>query len=159
LVLEMTETMLLDDPDKALERLRELKLAGIRVAIDDFGTGYSSLSYLTSLPLSELKIDRSFVRDLGVSPQSSAVVTAIIALARSLGLRTVAEGVETIRQMEVLHRLGCRVMQGFLFAKPMPAHEVPRWLENTVVPRQAEWMTSGTLERVGDAPRPLGALR
>jgi predicted signal transduction protein with EAL and GGDEF domain/DNA-binding response OmpR family regulator len=159
LQLEITETGLMKDLQEVIPNMHRLNQVGVEISIDDFGTGYSSLSYLTSLPLSELKIDRSFVRDLGVSPQSSAVVTAIIALARSLGLRTVAEGVETIRQMEVLHRLGCRVMQGFLFAKPMPAHEVQRWLENTVVPRQAEWMTSGTLERVGDAPRPLGALR
>lgn len=159
LQLEITETGLMKDLQEVIPIMHRLNQVGVEISIDDFGTGYSSLSYLTSLPLSELKIDRSFVRDLGVSPQSSAVVTAIIALARSLGLRTVAEGVETIRQMEVLHRLGCRVMQGFLFAKPMPAYEVQRWLENTVVPRQAEWMTSGTLERVGDAPRPLGALR
>jgi EAL domain-containing protein (putative c-di-GMP-specific phosphodiesterase class I) len=157
--LEITETGLMKDLQEVIPILHRLNQVGVEISIDDFGTGYSSLSYLTSLPLSELKIDRSFVRDLGVSPQSSAVVTAIIALARSLGLRTVAEGVETIRQMEVLHRLGCRVMQGFLFAKPMPPQEIQRWLETTVVPRQAEWMTSGTLERIGDAPRPLGAMR
>jgi EAL domain-containing protein (putative c-di-GMP-specific phosphodiesterase class I) len=159
LQLEITETGLMKDLQEVIPILHRLNQVGVEISIDDFGTGYSSLSYLTSLPLSELKIDRSFVRDLGVSPQSSAVVTAIIALARSLGLRTVAEGVETIRQMEVLHRLGCRVMQGFLFAKPMPPQEIQRWLETTVVPRQAEWMTSGTLERIGDAPRPLGAMR
>ena len=105
----------------SLHRLNEI---GVEISIDDFGTGYSSLAYLTTLPISELKIDRSFVRDLGITPQSSAVVTAIIALARSLGLRVVAEGVENLRQMEVLHRLGCGVMQGFLFSRAMPPDDL-----------------------------------
>jgi predicted signal transduction protein with EAL and GGDEF domain/DNA-binding response OmpR family regulator len=157
LQLEITETGLMKDLESVIPTLQRLNEAGVKISIDDFGTGYSSLSYLTSLPLSELKIDRSFVKDLGSSPQSSAVVTAILALARSLGLRVVAEGVETIRQMEVLHRLGCRVMQGFLFAKPMPPDEIPTWLATTVLPRQAEWIASSTLERGGDAARPLAA--
>jgi EAL domain-containing protein (putative c-di-GMP-specific phosphodiesterase class I) len=87
-----------------------------------------------------LKIDRSFIRDLGITPQSAAVVTAIIALARSLGLRVVAEGVESLRQMEVLHRLGCGVMQGFLFSRALPAAELRSWLEQTVLPRKAAWI-------------------
>ena len=157
LQLEITETGLMKDLQGVIPTLLRLNEVGVQISIDDFGTGYSSLSYLTSLPLSELKIDRSFVKDLGVSPQSSAVVTAIIALARSLGLRVVAEGVETIRQMEVLHRLGCRVMQGFLFARPMPPDDVQTWLETTVLPRQAEWIASGTLERGSDPSRPIGA--
>jgi len=157
LQLEITETGLMKDLESVIPTLQRLNEVGVKISIDDFGTGYSSLSYLTSLPLSELKIDRSFVKDLGSSPQSSAVVTAILALARSLGLRVVAEGVETIRQMEVLHRLGCRVMQGFLFAKPMPPDEIPTWLATTVLPRQAEWIASSTLERGGDAARPLAA--
>jgi len=107
-----------------LDRLNEI---GVEISIDDFGTGYSSLAYLTTLPISELKIDRSFVRDLGITPQSSAVVTAIIALARSLGLRVIAEGVENLRQMEVLHRLGCGVMQGFLFSRPIPPDDLERF--------------------------------
>ncbi len=157
LQLEITETGLMKDLESVIPTLQRLNEAGVKISIDDFGTGYSSLSYLTSLPLSELKIDRSFVKDLGSSPQSSAVVTAILALARSLGLRVVAEGVETIRQMEVLHRLGCRVMQGFLFAKPMPPDEIPTWVATTVLPRQAEWIASSTLERGGDAARPMAA--
>jgi len=93
-----------------------------------------------------VKIDRSFVRDLGMTPQSAAVVTAIIALARSLGLRVVAEGVESLRQMDVLHRLGCGIMQGFLFSKPLPPAELQRWLEQTVLPRKAPWIA-----RAGEA--------
>ena len=107
IMLEITEDNLMKDLQNVIPSLHRLNEIGVEIAIDDFGTGYSSLAYLTTLPISELKIDRSFVRDLGVTPQSSAVVTAIIALARSLGLRVIAEGVETLRQMEVLHRLGC----------------------------------------------------
>jgi EAL domain-containing protein (putative c-di-GMP-specific phosphodiesterase class I) len=132
----------------SLHRLNEI---GIEISIDDFGTGYSSLAYLTTLPISELKIDRSFVRDLGITLQSSAVVTAIIALARSLGIRVIAEGVENLRQMEVLHRLGCSTMQGFLFSKPLPAEDLEEWLAQTVLPRKAPWI--GQVEDVD----PIGA--
>jgi predicted signal transduction protein with EAL and GGDEF domain/DNA-binding NarL/FixJ family response regulator len=140
--LEITETGLMKDLQEVIPTLHRLNELGIEISIDDFGTGYSSLAYLTMLPLSELKIDRSFVRDLGVTPQSSAVVTAIIALARSLGLRVVAEGVETLRQMEVLHRLGCSVMQGFLFSRAIPPDELERWLDQTVLPRKAPWIAA-----------------
>ena len=102
------------------------------------------------MPISELKIDRSFVRELGVTPQSSAVVTAIIALARSLNLRVIAEGVETLRQMEVLHRLGCTVMQGFLFSRALPHDELQGWLEKTILPRKAPWM--GVAADIKDLP-------
>ena len=138
--LEVTETHLMKDLENVIPSLHRLNEIGVEIAIDDFGTGYSSLAYLTTLPISELKIDRSFVRDLGITPQSSAVVTAIIALARSLGLRVVAEGVENLRQMEVLHRLGCTVMQGFLFHRAMPPDELERWLQTTVLPRKAPWI-------------------
>jgi len=125
---------------------------GVEISIDDFGTGYSSLAYLTTLPISEVKIDRSFVRDLGITPQSSAVVTAIIALARSLGLRVVAEGVENLRQMEVLHRLGCGVMQGYLFSRPIPPDDLEAWLKNTILPRRAPWIgQAGSAEASEDS--------
>ena len=126
--LEITETGLMKDLQNVIPSLHRLNEIGVEISIDDFGTGYSSLAYLTTLPISELKIDRSFVRDLGMTPQSSAVVTAIIALARSLGLRVIAEGVENLRQMEVLHRLGCGVMQGFLFSRPQPPEDIETWL-------------------------------
>ncbi len=138
--LEITETGLMKDLQNVIPSLHRLNEIGVEISIDDFGTGYSSLAYLTTLPISELKIDRSFVRDLGMTPQSSAVVTAIIALARSLGLRVIAEGVENLRQMEVLHRLGCGVMQGFLFSRPLPADDIEAWLEQTVLPRKAPWI-------------------
>ena len=138
--LEITETGLMKDLQNVIPALHRLNEIGVEISIDDFGTGYSSLAYLTTLPISELKIDRSFVRDLGMTPQSSAVVTAIIALARSLGLRVIAEGVENLRQMEVLHRLGCGVMQGFLFSRPQPPEEIEKWLQQTILPRKAPWI-------------------
>ena len=138
--LEITETGLMKDLQNVIPALHRLNEIGVEISIDDFGTGYSSLAYLTTLPISELKIDRSFVRDLGMTPQSSAVVTAIIALARSLGLRVIAEGVENLRQMEVLHRLGCGVMQGFLFSKPLPPEDIETWLQQTILPRKAPWI-------------------
>jgi predicted signal transduction protein with EAL and GGDEF domain len=138
--LEITEDNLMKELQNVIPCLHRLNDIGVEISIDDFGTGYSSLAYLTTLPISELKIDRSFVRELGITPQSSAVVTAIIALARSLGLRVVAEGVETLRQMEVLHRLGCGLMQGFLFSKAVPSSELLVWLEQTVLPRKAPWI-------------------
>ncbi|ODU09970.1 MAG: histidine kinase [Rubrivivax sp. SCN 71-131] len=140
IMLEITEDNLMQELQSVIPALHRLNEIGVEIAIDDFGTGYSSLSYLTTLPISELKIDRSFVRELGISPQSSAVITAVIALARSLGLRVVAEGVETLRQMEVLHRLGVGVMQGFLFSRPVSAIDLELWLEQSLHGRKAPWI-------------------
>ncbi len=159
--LEITEDNLMKGLQNVIPALHRLNEIGVEISIDDFGTGYSSLAYLTTLPISELKIDRSFVRDLGITPQSAAVVTAIIALARSLGLRVVAEGVETLRQMEVLHRLGRGVMQGFLFSRAVPSEDLQRWLEQTVLPRKAPWIGAAvdaepapTSEPRAASPRP-----
>ncbi len=138
--LEITETGLMKDLQNVIPALHRLNEIGVEISIDDFGTGYSSLAYLTTLPISELKIDRSFVRDLGLTPQSGAVITAIIALARSLGLRVIAEGVENLRQMEVLHRLGCVVMQGFLFSRPQLPEDIETWLQQTILPKKAPWI-------------------
>ncbi len=151
--LEITETGLMKDLQNVIPSLHRLNEIGVEISIDDFGTGYSSLAYLTTLPISELKIDRSFVRDLGLTPQSSAVVSAIIALARSLGLRVIAEGVENLRQMEVLHRLGCGVMQGFLFSRPQPAEDVENWLKQTVLPKKAPWIGKAGTNDLIDALR------
>ena len=154
--LEITETGLMKELQNVIPALHRLNEIGVEISIDDFGTGYSSLAYLTTLPISELKIDRSFVRDLGITPQSSAVVTAIIALARSLGLRVIAEGVENLRQMEVLHRLGCGVMQGFLFSRPVPPDELESWLQQTVVTREAPWIVQAGPGAFFEAGRPGG---
>lgn len=157
--LEITETGLMKELQNVIPTLHRLNEIGVEISIDDFGTGYSSLAYLTTLPISELKIDRSFVRDLGMTPQSSAVVTAIIALARSLGLRVIAEGVENMRQMEVLHRLGCGVMQGFLFSRPQPAEQLEQWLQQTVLPRKAPWIVNADDAEASDALRAASDAR
>ncbi|MGL6112855.1 MAG: putative bifunctional diguanylate cyclase/phosphodiesterase [Rubrivivax sp.] len=149
--LEITETGLMKELQSVIPSLHRLKEIDVEISIDDFGTGYSSLAYLTTLPISELKIDRSFVHDLGVTPQSSAVVTAIIALARSLSLRVIGEGVENLRQMEVLHRLGCSAMQGFLFSRAIPPDDLERWLEQTVLPRKAPWIGQADALELGGA--------
>ena len=140
LQIEITETSLMKDLKVVQAGLRRLSAVGLGLAIDDFGTGYSSLSYLTTLPITELKIDGSFIRQLGDQPQGTAVVTAIIALSRSLGLAVVAECVESLHQMELLHRLGCDIMQGYLFSRPMPPEGVEAWLRDTVLPRRAPWI-------------------
>ena len=112
------------DPAAGLKVLQDLRALGVELAIDDFGTGYSSLSYLKRFPVDVLKIDRSFVDGLGDDPEDTAIVTAIISLGRALGLRVVAEGVETERQLAELRRLGCDRAQGFMFARPRPAPEL-----------------------------------
>lgn len=119
LCVEVTETTLMSDPGalRALERLRDL---GVKVAVDDFGTGYSSLSQLKQLPVDVLKIDRSFVAGLGLSPDDTAIIRAIVELARAVGLGVVAEGIEHPRQVDELLRLGCRRGQGWLYAKALP---------------------------------------
>ena len=123
LVLELTESMLMDDVQDALALMHELKTLGVTLSIDDFGTGYSSLSYLKRLPLDELKVDRSFVVDLPGRRTDAAIVQAVIDLGHSLGMSVTAEGVETTEQLECLRQLGCDRYQGFLFSKPLPAHQ------------------------------------
>lgn len=124
LTLEITESALMLDADTALEVLRALKQVGVQLAIDDFGTGYSSLSYLQQFPFDMLKIDRSFVDQLGTRPASEQIVSSVIGLAHALGLKVVAEGVETVHQLEILRSLGCDLAQGFLFSVPRPAEEI-----------------------------------
>lgn len=119
LCLEITESLVLDDIDAAVRRLEGLRSLGVRIAIDDFGTGYSSLSHLKRLPVDELKIDRSFVSDGFEDQQSSSFVRAIIELATTLGLETVAEGVEDAKQAAWLEAAGCSLAQGYLYSRPM----------------------------------------
>jgi len=120
LELELTETILMQTTDTAVTTLKELKSLGIRLSIDDFGTGYSSLNYLKSFPIDTLKIDQSFVRDLSISQEDKAIIHAMIALGHSLNLHVIAEGVETVQQLEYLSEKDSDAVQGFLFSKPLP---------------------------------------
>jgi diguanylate cyclase (GGDEF)-like protein/PAS domain S-box-containing protein len=120
LTLELTESMLMDDVDRSIARLEQLRALGVSLAIDDFGTGYSSLAYLKRFPIDELKIDRLFVRGIDRNPRDAALVAAIISLGHSLGLRVVAEGVETEAHLAVVRSQGCDLAQGFHFSRPLP---------------------------------------
>ena len=120
LKFELTESLMLDNVDDCIAKMGQLKAQGVRFSVDDFGTGYSSLAYLTRLPLDQLKIDQSFVRNLGVRHSDGLIVQTIIAMARSLDLEVIAEGVETVAQKELLAQLGCDLYQGYLFARPAP---------------------------------------
>ncbi len=128
LVLEITEGTMLVDVDGVAGRLAELRAKGVRIAIDDFGTGFSSLAYLQRFPLDELKIAREFVDGVVTDDRRSRLVEAIAALARSLDLQTIAEGIEEPAQLERLTALGCAVGQGYLFSRPVPAADVPQLL-------------------------------
>jgi diguanylate cyclase (GGDEF)-like protein/PAS domain S-box-containing protein len=132
LKLELTESVVLDNVEEVIQRMQALKALGIGFSLDDFGTGYSSLSYLKRLPLDQIKIDQSFVRDLnevaGEGAHDDAIVRAILALSDSLALQVVAEGVETPAQLDYLRRAGCPAFQGYLFARPMPVADWPDWL-------------------------------
>jgi EAL domain-containing protein (putative c-di-GMP-specific phosphodiesterase class I) len=126
--LEITESALLQDPDETTRKLELLRVSGVGIAIDDFGTGYSSLSRLSMLPVDTLKIDRSFTSGLPGNEVSLALVSTIIALARTFRLVTIAEGVETAGQFETLRKLGCEQSQGYLHGKPQPYEEITRRL-------------------------------
>ena len=124
LELEITETAMLRDTDATLARMHQLHTLGIRIAMDDFGTGYSSLSYLRRFPFDRIKIGRSFIRELGTLDDCIAIVRAVVALGRDLGMAITAEGVETRQQLETLERAGCTEVQGYLFSRPVPISEV-----------------------------------
>ena len=134
LELELTETLLLGNADVTLSVLQELKAMGLTLAIDDFGTGYSSFSYLKRFPVSKLKIDRSFVRDVAVSPDDAAITTAIISMAKSLNLKVIAEGVEDEAQMSFLRAHQCDEIQGYYFSVPLAVDKVAEKLRGEAVP-------------------------
>jgi diguanylate cyclase len=128
LYIEVTETALMTDPNRATTVLAELNAAGVRVSIDDFGTGQTSLGYLSTLPIGELKIDRSFIADMIDEPGHAAIVHSIAELGHSLGFRVVGEGIESREVLDALAASGCDVAQGYYFARPMPAADLVRWL-------------------------------
>ncbi|MBI1772670.1 MAG: EAL domain-containing protein, partial [Burkholderiales bacterium] len=119
--LELTESMVMQDVNSTLVALRALKKLGVSISLDDFGTGYSSLSYLRRFPIDELKIDKSFINDIHENPDDAAIASAIIAMALSLSLSVVAEGVEKKEQAELLRKMGCSQVQGYYFGRPMDA--------------------------------------
>jgi diguanylate cyclase len=128
LLCEITESVAMEDVEVTQRTFEGLAKIGVFLSIDDFGTGYSSLSYLRKLPARQLKIDRSFVLDLETSRDARAVVDAVIRLAHALSLRVVAEGVETQGQRDILLKMGCDELQGFLFARPMAARDLQKWI-------------------------------
>lgn len=130
LELEITESVVMDEPKMVIEALNRLKSYGIKVAIDDFGIGFSSLSYLQQLPLDRIKVDRAFIRDLA-APNGTVIAETIINLGKKLGLSTIAEGIETIAQADAVRAMGCDEVQGFLYAKPMPTTELLEFLRNS----------------------------
>ncbi|SFP01561.1 sensor domain-containing protein [Hydrogenimonas thermophila] len=130
LKFELTESLFLNDLKKVVDKMHKLKEMGISISLDDFGTGFSSLVYLKSLPLSQLKIDRSFVTDIANDENDKAIVNATVAIADSMKLQTIAEGVETVEQKEFLKDIGCTVYQGYLFSKPLPLEEFESYIEN-----------------------------
>lgn len=133
LELEVTESVAMRDVDFTTAVLRQLKQMGVRISMDDFGTGYSSLSYLKQFPLDALKIDQSFVRDLGENPEDTAIISAVITLGRGLNLTVIAEGVETSQQMQRLRSLQCSEMQGYWFSHPLDAQQASRFLHKYYV--------------------------
>jgi len=143
LEFELTESMLMHEPAKAVATLEHFRAYGLRLSVDDFGTGYSSLSYLRRFPLDALKVDRAFVRDLASSADDMAITLAIISMAHSLKLKVVAEGVETTEQLDLLAEAGCDEIQGFYFSRPVSAQDIEHLLREGVA---MQW------EVTGDAP-------
>jgi diguanylate cyclase len=148
LKLEVTEGVLMESFGQDVEAfLRGLAARGVRLATDDFGTSYSSLAYLKRLPVQKIKVDRSFVRDIGADPEDEAVVRAIATLGHALGKEGVAEGVETEAQLAFLRRLGCDEAQGFLLGRPQPSEEISRLLTTA-----SDGLTEPSVE-AGESPR------
>ena len=133
LTFEITESAMMVDPSRTLEVLTRLHEMGITLSIDDFGTGHSSLAYLKQLPVREIKIDRSFVMSMSSERSGLVIVRSTIDLGHNLGMRVVAEGVETDQTLDELASLGCDIAQGFFFSRPVPAEEIPGWISATSV--------------------------
>jgi EAL domain-containing protein (putative c-di-GMP-specific phosphodiesterase class I) len=142
LMLEITEGVLIENPEDMLKRIGELRALGARIALDDFGSGYSSLGYLQRFAFDKLKVDRSFVAALGRSPNAAVIIQAIVSLGRALGVTVVVEGVETEEQRVLLRLAGCDEMQGFLFARPAAVDAIERLV------KQAKAAKSVTADRI-----------
>jgi EAL domain-containing protein (putative c-di-GMP-specific phosphodiesterase class I) len=145
LKLELTESVVLDSAEQVIEKIQILKNLGLRFSMDDFGTGYSSLSYLKRLPLDQLKIDQSFVRDIVSDPNAGVIIQTIIGMAHNLGLEVIAEGLETEEQLALLIKYGCRHYQGYLLSRPLPIAEFEALLHQ-----------SNLSLRLPSAPMPTG---
>ena len=130
LELEVTESVLIHDIDRVIAILHDLKDLGVKLSIDDFGTGYSSLNYLKRFPIDKIKIDQSFVRDVERSSDDAAIVQAVIAIANRMGMRAIAEGVETGLHLDCLHSFGCDEVQGFLFSPAVEAAHAERFFDS-----------------------------
>jgi len=144
LKLELTESLLVEDMETTIATMTALRSYGVGFSLDDFGTGYSSLAYLKRMPLDQLKIDQSFVRDLLTDPNDAAIVDTIIGLSRSLGLEVIAEGVETGQQRDRLARAGCRFYQGYLFSRPLPLDQLEAYLTHRLESQEQGAGTLGT---------------
>ncbi|MFA7318697.1 MAG: EAL domain-containing protein [Sulfuricella sp.] len=161
LELEMTESAVMEDADRVIRILRELKEAGTSISIDDFGTGYSSLSYLKQFAIDKLKVDQSFVREITRDPSDAAIVVAIITMAHSLGLNVIAEGVETEGQLEYLRSHGCDEIQGYFFSRPVPVSDFEQMLRSgrkLVQNGPADESRQRTLLLLDDEPNVTAAL-
>jgi EAL domain-containing protein (putative c-di-GMP-specific phosphodiesterase class I)/ActR/RegA family two-component response regulator len=159
LELELTESMLMQDPDAAAALLKRLKVIGVKLSLDDFGTGYSSLAYLKRFPIDAVKIDQTFVRDIVTDPDAAGIVSAVIGLAQRMHLRTIAEGVETEAQLGYLRKLGCEVMQGYYFSRPVPEAEFNAMLRaGKCLPALVAAQADRTLLLVDDEANILAAL-
>jgi diguanylate cyclase (GGDEF)-like protein/PAS domain S-box-containing protein len=136
--LELTESLLLANIEQVVQKLQDIKRLGVSIAIDDFGTGFSSLSYLKRLPIDRLKIDKSFVRELVTNHKDGAIIRAIIAMAHQLGLKVIAEGVETVSQTTLLHKMLCDELQGYFFSKPLPVDTLETFLRDYLPARNSK---------------------
>ena len=134
LIFEITESAVMQNPEQALLILQQLRALGISLSVDDFGTGYSSLSQLKRMPVQELKIDQSFIRDLDETSEDAVIVRSTIQMSHSLGLKVVAEGVEYERSLRLLERWGCDTAQGYLISRPLPAQAFAAWLGEPLKP-------------------------
>lgn len=142
LLCEITESVAMEDTQATQRTFEKLRHIGVYLSIDDFGTGYSSLNYLRQLPAQQLKIDRSFIRDLETEDDARAVVHAVVRLAHALRLRVVAEGVETAAQRDILLKMHCDELQGYFYAKPMPADHLLAWARGDKQDDQADFSAS-----------------